>query len=171
MSMIVGSFRFGASGPPPGTLLAGATTGNGANAGTISPGFQMGSAFQAVASGMANTIHVLGSTANASTANFRLCIYDATSQTVWSGALLGNTAPVANLGVDEVKDVPLLSPVPVVAGNWYALTVQPDANVFLASPGNVDERYFSDAYADGPMSTAGASGLNSPSGCCIWITT
>jgi hypothetical protein len=163
----------GASGPAPGTLLVGRTTGNGTNVGCSVTNFMIGSAFQASASGIANSMFIRGQTGASSAVDHRLVIYAATSETVWSGAKLGETAVVNGLGINEVKQYALLSPVTIVAGNWYALCVHGNGNfacqaVTDPQPGG---RFFADTFADGAAATAGASGLNSAAGLNIWVTT
>jgi hypothetical protein len=163
----------GASGPAPGILLVGKSTSNGTDAGQTTANFQIGTAFQAVLSGTANFANVLGGFAGSSAQTYRLCVYGATSESSWGGPLLGYTADVIGLGISEVKSIALLTPITIVAGNWYALTMQSDGIVRLANANtSASERFFSDNFADGPAATAAASpGVNSPSDPCFWLST
>lgn len=134
---------------------------------------QNGAAWQAAQSFTAIRFFIRGRfSGGASTFNFRLCIYAATSQTVWSGALLGQTNAATGINQNELKEMALQSPVNIVSGNWYALTIQaesPGALMGTTGAGQGD-RFFSDAYANGPAATASASALNSGSTRCLYIS-
>lgn len=131
-----------------------------------------GAAYQATKSGVVNSMTIRGSPSTTSSCNFRMAIYAATSQTVWSGALLGQTAVGNGLGLSETKRLALLAPVNIVAGNWYALCIQADPpGMDTGENGGYGDRYFADAYSDGPDATAGASAVNSGQQRCIFAST
>lgn len=133
---------------------------------------QVGNAYQASVSGTLNYITVIGSSALAYSTNYRMCIYAATSQTVWSGAKLGETAVQNSLGINEVKKVALLAPVSVVAGNWYAITFQAETTMANgAQTFGLGDRFFADTYSDGALATALASGANSANTRMIYAST
>jgi hypothetical protein len=161
------------SGPAAGTILVGNQGVRTANTNANPSGFSFGSAFQAVASGPANTMVLLGpDTGGGLSTNHRLVIYAATSQTVWNGAKLGETAVSATTPTAlQLKQYALLAPVTIVSGNWYALCIHPDGQVPTSGNGNSDQRAFADAYADGSAATAGASFLNSTTAFVIYATT
>lgn len=162
------------SGVPSGTFLVGANNAPTTNTG-LSGDFQLGSGFLAGLSGTANNLVIMGGSGGANPSLvYRLCIYAASSATVWSGSLLGKTADITGLGLSEVKSIPLLVPVPIVSGQWYALTIQcssaASGSTASGSTG-ANDRFFSDAFSDGPLATAGASGLNATAGRIIYATT
>ncbi|MBV9528330.1 hypothetical protein [Sphingomonas sp.] len=163
----------GSTGTTAGTLLVGNSTNGLIAAGQASANVQVGTAFQAVASGTATTVKVICG-AN-STANYRMCVYGATSDAAWGGSLLGRTADQSGMadGIDAIKSIPLIAPINIVAGNWYALTIHADGGVFFRSPNTAaTERYFADTFADGPLSSAPASpALSSSAEPAIWLTT
>lgn len=134
---------------------------------------QQGAAWQAGSSGTLNFITVSGPTTTNQTCNFRMCIYACTSQTVWSGALLGQTAPESGINANEVRKVALLAPVSITSGNWYAITIQPDTPGFTmgARSGGQGDRFFSDTYSDGALGTAAASALNTTDTRCLLAST
>lgn len=148
---------------PPATLGNSATpdSNHGLNA-----DWQHGQAYQATSSFTATRIFLHGDPGSSATFNYRLCIYAATSETVWSGALLGQTAEQTSLGTNELHQAALLAPVSIVAGNWYALTVQSStgsgSGPYAGGLSGGSSRFFTDTYSDGAASTAGASSLNSP---------
>lgn len=162
---------FGAGGPPAGTFLVGNNAAQTTNTGAFGD-IQQGIGAQASVSGTANSIVIIGSSAASfPTAMFRCCVYAATSATVWSGALLGKTADITGIGTSEVKSIPLIAPVSIVSGNWYALTVHCRDNISNQSNGSFADRFFSDTFSDGPLNPASASGANSPNGRIIYLTT
>lgn len=133
---------------------------------------QQGAAWQASVSGTLNYISIAGHQSNDYTTNYRLCIYAATNQTTWSGALLGETAVQSVLNHGTVVKAALLSPVSITAGNWYAITVQPDAPGMAcgATSGGQGDRFFGDTYSDGAAGTAGASAFNASDTRCIFAS-
>lgn len=163
---IVG-FSGEASAPPPVTLgnILVPTTNVSASA-----NFQQGTAFQASVNFTATRFFITGPFTGTSSFTFRCCIYACTSATVWSGALLGQTAPASNFANLEQKELALLASVSIVSGNWYALCIQPDSpgGTIGCTAGN--GRAFSDTYSDGAAATAGASFANAASLSCIYIS-
>jgi hypothetical protein len=140
---------------------------------SASQNVQQGAAWQAASSGTLNYITISGPTTTDQTQNFRLCIYACTSQTVWSGALLGQTADQTFLGANAINKIALLAPVSVVSGNWYAVTIQPDTGGLTMGTrvGGQGDRFFADTYSDGALGTAGASALNSTDTRCLLAST
>jgi hypothetical protein len=131
--------------------------------------FMQGATFQATESGTVNYLNILGPTDIASSVNYILALYDAASSTVWSGALIGRTAPTNGLGISESKKIVMLAPASIVAGNWYGLGILPAASMktrTFVSGG----RYFSDSYASGPTDPAPATSALGPRP-IIWATT
>jgi hypothetical protein len=165
---------FGSGGVPAGTFLLGANNAPTANTG-LAGDFQLGSGFQATVSGTANNIVIMGSTAAANpTLVFRLCVWAATSVTVWSGALLGKTADQTGLGQNQILSIPLIAPVSIVNGSFYALTIHCSsaASGSTAAGGTgANDRFVGDTFSDGPASPIGASGLNAAAGRIIYLTT
>jgi hypothetical protein len=159
-------------GTTPATFLVGnngAATTNTAISGDI----QVGVCAIAAASGTANNLVITGSSASANPSLvYRLCIYAATGTTTW-GALLGKTADITGLGLNEVKSVPLISPVSITSGQFYAVTVQFDTGSGggSASNGAYADLGFGDTFSDGPVNPASAPGTNSPNGRIIYATT
>lgn len=159
-----------ASGPP--ITLGNANTTPNTNL-SASQNTQQGAAWQAASSGALNFITISGPTTTNQTCNYRLCIYACTSQTVWSGVLLGSTLVQTGINANEIRKVALQATVNVTAGNWYAITVQPDVPGFTmgARSGGQGDRFFSDTYSDGALTTAGASGLNTTDTRCLLAST
>jgi hypothetical protein len=164
--------RLRLAGSPPPTITLGNTDVAAAGL-SVSADTQQGFGVQAAQSFTGTRMFLRGSVASGlQTFNYRLCIYAATSATVWSGLLLGQTDIVSSLDQDETKELALLSPVNFVLSSWYALTIQAAAPGGLmgrsaASP--FGDRFFADAFTDGPAATAGASGLNSGSTRCMYV--
>lgn len=131
--------------------------------------FQQGIGVQASQSFTATKFALRGS-GTASSINYRCCVYAATSATVWSGALLGQTAAQSSLGVNELREIPLLASISIVSGNWYALCIQPSAGGIVQGSTTGNSQAFFDAYSDGPAATAGASFANAVSLQCLYIS-
>lgn len=167
MGLILNPYRFAAAGG--GAITIGNTV---ARTGNLATGAnnQIGVAWQATQSGTVNFITIVGHGSSATSVNYRLCIYAATSLTAW-GALLGQTADQNGLGIAEVKKVALQAPVSIVAGNWYAITVQTAASMPAGSSNGGQDRFFADTYSDGAAATAGATDLFSTGAHCIYAST
>ncbi len=167
MGMLLNPYILGV---PPGIYLFGNTGSIDANS-FASGNDQCGVAFQASSDAVVKSIVIKGNTGSSSSINYYVCIYAATSETVWSGALLGNSAIQNGLGISEVKSIPLISPVSVTSGNWYALTTLAESNMSVGMTFGGASRFFSDTYSDGPAATAGASGFNVGRTQCVYATT
>lgn len=162
--------------PAPGTFLFGQNGTPGASIGLAPGDIQVGSAFVCPYDAVVGNIVIRGSGAfDNPTLNWRLCIYNATSNTVWSGALLGQTADQVGLALDTVVSVPLITPVPVIGGQYYALTIHTGTGATISTRGvdipTITDRWFTDTYSDGPIDPAPASSFNSPNGRIIYATT
>jgi hypothetical protein len=155
-----------------GTFLVGNNNASNTNI-VISGNTSTGSAFQAATSGTANSVVIKGHSTNSNTANFYLCVYAATSESVWGGALLGQTAAQTPLGIGELRTVPLLAGVTITNGSFYAITVLPDSamNHGGTSGLGISDRGFSNTYASGPAATAGTLGTNGTNTAPVYLTT
>lgn len=136
---------------------------------------QVGAAYLAGADGTLNYITILGNTSTDYTTNYRLCIYAATSETVWSGALLGETAVQSVLNHNSSVKAALISSVSITAGNWYAITIQTETTlstgtIGAAGAGANADRFFADTYSNGALATALASAANSGNSRCIYAS-
>lgn len=129
----------------------------------VNADWQIGKAFQATFTDTVTKMFIHGDPSADHTFNYRLCIYAATSLSVWSGALLGNTADQTNLLQNELRSINLVSPVSIASGNWYALTIHGDSSSALVGALNVTDtsRFFTDTFSDGPAATASASSIDS----------
>lgn len=136
--------------------------------------FQQGTAFLASESFTATKMGIYGPFTGTFSCNFRLCIYEVGSDTVWNsggmGALVGQTAVQTGLGNLEFREIPLLASANIVAGRRYVPSIQPDSPGGSIGAHNGGGRAFSDSYADGPAATAGASFSNASSLSCIYIS-
>lgn len=126
-----------------------------------------GRAFIANRSGTVNKIGILGGSASASSVDYRLGLYAATSFSAW-GALLGQSNVLNGLGIDEVKEVDLQSPVALTAGNYYAIVLQPSATMQPRNFSTSNGRFVSDTYADGLRDPQNATSNNGPSP-VLWV--
>ena len=137
------------------------------------PNFWEGHIVQAVGSGTINYMWVRGSTAHDSTLSpYKLIIYGATSATDTAGPKLGETAETFGLAIGEFKKIPLLAPVSITNGNYYALGMQNDApanEMFLRRRAATGGYRFADTYVGGALSTA-PTGVNNGGSTSIWAT-
>jgi len=134
-----------------------------------------GSSFIAPASGTLNFMRIQAHPTLGGTGAFRMAIYAATTATSW-GSKLGETVPSSGLAAGTTSKLALLAPVPVVAGQRYALVIHIGAAstmryATLSTTGGSFCR-FTDTYSDGAAATAGAltvvSGSVNPA---IWAST
>jgi len=123
----------------------------------IGNGFMSGATWSPTESGTVTHLTVLYGTGLNYSSNFRLAIYAASSPTTW-GAKLAETASTNGINTSEAKKIALSTPLDVVAGQLYALCVQTDNNFGVRADNAYACRYFTDSYADGAASTAGALG-------------
>jgi hypothetical protein len=174
MGMIIAPARFG-GGVAPGTFILGNNGAATGNLGVLGDG-HVGTAFQATGNATANKIVIVGgSTANYPSLGMYLCVYAATSSSVWGGALLGRSALITGINIGEVKTASLLTPVSIVNGSWYALTIMTNAGAGENTAANgafADRFFFGNAFASGPDNPAQNSSLNSGvAGHVIYLTT
>lgn len=137
--------------------------------------FQDGTAYQAEHSFTAHRMFIRGSNFAGDICDFLMCIYEVTDLTNWlNGPLRGQTVSAASLAQNELKELALVAPVNIVLGNWYALTVLPNApgitvGSSVAIAGGL--RAFADGYGDGPAANASASFENAiDDEYCVWAT-
>lgn len=150
----------------------GPTTGNVNGFGPFAD-LMIGSAFEILADGVLDTIHVRGDE-TPSSGNFRLVVYAATSPSTW-GAKMGETAIVTGgVPANSVLSVDLLVPINVSVGDYVAICVQSETTAgfrCLLSTTGSPSYYFNDEFDDGAAEIAGSLTENSATTQpCIWAT-
>jgi len=141
---------------------------NGANV-NYTGGFWEGFIVQAASSGTLNFLWIKGETVLDHTANYRLVIYQATDANDTAGPKLGETGVVSSLLHGENKKIPLLSPVSITSGNYYALGIHKDASMNGARRAASGGLRFADTFSDGALGTA-PTGVNNGPSPTIWGT-
>lgn len=132
--------------------------------------FVWGKGYQASVSATMKSIHARIATGAATLSDFRLGLYNATDANTW-GTLAGISAPRGGSPANVVISLPLVSPVNIVSGQWYAPFVHSfSGSAFLRTRETTTGRFISDAYSDGAAASAAATsaGSNVP---LVWLST